>query len=68
MGAKLYTEKIAGCKKAPIKGRCCVGVDLNHRPLGYEPNELPDCSTSQCKYSKLFQIKTPSIKIQGVTK
>src|SRR5438552_12395843 len=28
---------------------CCKGwlrgVDLNHRPLGYEPNELPDCST-----------------------
>src|SRR5436853_2758523 len=27
---------------------CCKGwlrgVDLNHRPLGYEPNELPDCS------------------------
>jgi peptide-methionine (R)-S-oxide reductase len=22
-------------------------VDLNHRPLGYEPNELPDCSTPQ---------------------
>src|ERR1039458_9053684 len=21
------------------------GVDLSHRPLGYEPNELPDCST-----------------------
>ena len=21
------------------------GMDLNHRPLGYEPNELPDCST-----------------------
>src|SRR5438874_10406118 len=21
------------------------GVDLNQRPLGYEPNELPDCST-----------------------
>ena len=21
------------------------GVDLNHRPLGYEPNELPSCST-----------------------
>ena len=21
------------------------GVDLNHRTLGYEPNELPDCST-----------------------
>ena len=23
------------------------GVDLNHRPLGYKPNELPDCSTPQ---------------------
>jgi hypothetical protein len=21
------------------------GKDLNLRPLGYEPNELPDCST-----------------------
>ena len=21
------------------------GMDSNHRPLGYEPNELPDCST-----------------------
>ena len=21
------------------------GRDLNQRPLGYEPNELPDCST-----------------------
>ena len=21
------------------------GQDLNLRPLGYEPNELPDCST-----------------------
>ena len=23
------------------------GQDLNLRPLGYEPNELPDCSTSR---------------------
>ena len=22
-------------------------MDLNHRPLGYEPNELPGCSTPQ---------------------
>jgi hypothetical protein len=24
------------------------GQDLNLRPLGYEPNELPDCSTPHC--------------------
>ena len=27
------------------------GVDLNHRPLGYEPNELPDCSTPQMDHN-----------------
>ena len=27
------------------------GKDLNLRPLGYEPNELPGCSTPQCKYT-----------------
>jgi hypothetical protein len=27
------------------------GLDLNQRPLGYEPNELPDCSTPRNYYS-----------------
>src|SRR5215813_7207162 len=31
----------------PIEKVWLRGVDLNHRPLGYEPNELPDCSTPQ---------------------
>ena len=26
------------------------GQDLNLRPLGYEPSELPNCSTPRCKY------------------
>ena len=30
------------------------GVDLNHRPLGYEPNELPDCSTPRSHHSNVF--------------
>jgi hypothetical protein len=30
------------------------GVDLNHRPLGYEPNELPGCSTPQIQYNSAF--------------
>ena len=29
------------------------GVDLNHRPLGYEPNELPDCSTPRSHHNNL---------------
>lgn len=28
------------------------GADLNHRPSGYEPDELPDCSTP--RYSALL--------------
>src|ERR1035438_5934633 len=30
------------------------GMDLNHRPLGYEPNELPDCSTPHFDSSAAF--------------
>ena len=45
------------------------GVDLNHRPLGYEPNELPDCSTpqsdhnngAQCRQSAPFAAETTRI-------
>ena len=29
------------------------GKDLNLRPLGYEPNELPDCSTPHSNGSPL---------------
>ena len=38
-------------RRRPRKGlssealRWLRGLDLNQRPLGYEPNELPDCST-----------------------
>ena len=28
------------------------GLDLNQRPLGYEPNELPDCSTPHWQYNQ----------------
>jgi hypothetical protein len=35
-------------------------VDLNHRPLGYEPNELPDCSTPQEKHNTVAQTQGPN--------
>ena len=28
----------------------CGGTDLNRRPSGYEPDELPDCSTPRYNY------------------
>jgi hypothetical protein len=31
------------------------GVDLNHRPLGYEPNELPDCSTPHKNHNSVVE-------------
>jgi hypothetical protein len=38
--------RLATCGKDWLRG-----MDLNHRPLGYEPNELPDCSTPHCNSS-----------------
>ena len=34
------------------------GQDLNLRPLGYEPNELPDCSTPH------FDVSIPFCRLE----
>ena len=36
------------------------GKDLNLRPLGYEPNELPDCSTPHCHGNNLHSLGQPN--------
>jgi hypothetical protein len=37
------------------------GGDLNPRPLGYEPNELPDCSTPRHGVRR----KSPNVGCNG---
>ena len=52
-------------KKAP-KFRCFViwlrGPDLNRRPSGYEPDELPSCSTPRPKYGVYYSDLNQKIK------
>src|SRR5215470_3887201 len=46
-------------RRKPATSRCKLkwlrGRDLNPRPLGYEPNELPDCSTPRQSQLSLDQ-------------
>ena len=39
------------------------GQDLNLRPLGYEPNELPGCSTPHSQYMKALAVRQRSDEI-----
>ncbi len=49
-----------GNAKSQLKSWLCVDwlreEDLNLRPLGYEPNELPDCSIAHRNYNTGFAI------------
>jgi site-specific DNA recombinase len=43
---RVKTDGLLGNQEAAVAaGDWLRGLDLNQRPLGYEPNELPDCST-----------------------
>src|ERR1700692_3115424 len=35
------------------------GLDLNQRPSGYEPDELPDCSTPRQHITRLIALPQP---------
>jgi hypothetical protein len=56
-----YTDSWRKRKRAASRGPNLIsvfsigswlrGLDLNQRPLGYEPNELPGCSTPQLQFT-----------------
>jgi hypothetical protein len=42
---------ILGYLGVGLSAKWLRGLDLNQRPLGYEPNELPGCSTPHIQSS-----------------
>jgi hypothetical protein len=40
---------------APPKKNWLRGLDLNQRPSGYEPDELPGCSTPRDHYGEMMR-------------
>jgi hypothetical protein len=45
LGATVQTKRSPETDDLSLQVSWLRGGDLNPRPLGYEPNELPDCST-----------------------
>ena len=57
------------CERPEIRGSPAFvslrGVDLNHRPPGYEPGELPNCSTPRRK-DLTYHVDVESGRAQGI--
>ncbi len=68
----LQSPRSAKLSYAPSKLKGWLrGRDLNPRPLGYEPNELPDCSTPRHPFNLshlvgLGRFELPTSRLSGV--
>ena len=62
----IYLQKLKVLNKIKTASVCINAVvntwlrgkDLNQRPPGYGPDELPDCSTPRCEYNNIQIIAT----------
>src|SRR5437016_5797568 len=63
---RCFTPNAAGelCASARLRQEIWLrGLDLNQRPSGYEPDELPGCSTPRDHYGEMVR----GIKLKAVT-
>ena len=52
--------------KKYLMGKWLRGPDLNRRPSGYEPDELPGCSTPRLKRGKFYAFWTEFANNAGI--
>ncbi|AAX67136.1 orf, partial conserved hypothetical protein [Salmonella enterica subsp. enterica serovar Choleraesuis str. SC-B67] len=52
--------------KKNSKGKWLRGPDLNRRPSGYEPDELPGCSTPRLKRGKFYSFWVKNANTAGI--
>ena len=63
--AKLYNPQ--RIKKEALNGLLSIwlrGMDLNQRPSGYEPDELPSCSTPRQDTLLLYSLKCKKSRVK----
>src|SRR5438105_15753165 len=51
----LWNVSVGSAESHPTEENWLRGLDLNQRPSGYEPDELPGCSTPRDNYGEMMR-------------